>query len=190
MQDSTDDLTLIKRFKEGETSAFEGLVIKYQDRIYNLCRYMLRNAEDAEDAAQDSFLKAYRNLQRFTPHNSFYTWLYRIAVNTCLDHQKKPFFESLFRQSEDGDEFIAVPLMDELSPERIYESKQIRLALQTALRKLSPKLRAVIILREIEGLSYEEIAQVIDASIGTVKSRIARARDELRALMNKFTEQK
>jgi RNA polymerase sigma-70 factor (ECF subfamily) len=190
MPELSDDLNIINRFKNGDVSAFEVVVLKYQNRIYNLCRHMLGNAQDAEDAAQDSFIKAYRNLRNFTPDSSLYTWLYRIAVNTCLDYKKRPFFESLFKSSDEGEEFIALDLPDELSPERLYESKQIGQALQMALKKLSPKLRTVIILKEMEGLSYEEISQVMDISMGTVKSRISRARDELKVLMKKFTEQK
>lgn len=151
---------------------------------------MLGNKHDAEDAAQDTFLKAYQNLKDFKPEASLYTWLYRIAVNTCLDYKKKPFFESLFKKSDEGEEFVIEPTSDEPSPEKNYESKQIQNALQEALRKLSPKLRAVIVLKEVEGLSYEEIADTLDISTGTVKSRISRARDELKNLMKNFTEQK
>ena len=94
-----DDLSLINRFKEGDASAFGEIVFKYQDRVYNLCRHMLRNAEDAEDAAQDVFLKAYQALPKFQPEASLYTWLYRIATNTCIDYKKKPILESLFNSS-------------------------------------------------------------------------------------------
>ena len=185
-----DPLQLIAKFKEGDTAAFEQLVRLYQDRVYSLCRYLLGNAHEAEDAAQDSFIKAYRNLRHFTPDASFYTWLYRITVNTCLDYKKRPFFSSLFMRSSDDEEFQAWELPDELSPERLYESKQMGLALQRALQKISPKLKVVIVLKEVEGLTYEEIAEVLDISMGTVKSRISRAREELFAAMKKITEQK
>lgn len=181
---------LIAKFKAGDTSAFEQLVRLHQDRIYSLCRHLLGNAQEAEDAAQDSFIKAYRNLPHFTPDASFYTWLYRIAVNTCLDYKKRPFLASLFARSPDDEEFEAWELPDELSPERLYESKEMGQALQRALQKLSPKLKAVIVLKEMEGLSYEEIAEVLDVSLGTVKSRLSRAREELFAVMKKITEQK
>jgi RNA polymerase sigma-70 factor (ECF subfamily) len=189
MSESGGDLSLIDRFKGGDKAAFEELVLKYQDRIYNLCRHMLGNSHDAEDAAQDTFLKAYQKLKDFRPEASFYTWLYRIAVNTCLDYRKRPFFESLFKKSE-VEEFIDEPVSDWPSPEKLYESKQLGLALRKSLRKLSLKLRTVIILKEIEGLSYEEIAKVLDVSVGTVKSRISRAREELKQRLKKFTEQK
>jgi RNA polymerase sigma-70 factor (ECF subfamily) len=184
-----DDLILIDRFKSGDTSAFGEIVLKYQDRIYNLCRHMLGNVHDAEDAAQDAFLKAYQALPRFQPDASLYTWLYRIATNTCIDYKKKPIFESLFGGSEEGEKLVHDRPSDEPSPERLYQSKQIDQALQKSLGTLSPKLRSIIILKEFEELSYEEIADTLEISMGTVKSRIARARDELQKSMKKFREQ-
>lgn len=183
------DADLIDRFKKGDTSAFGEIVIKYQDRIYNLCRHMLGRAHDAEDAAQDSFLKAYQALPKFQPEASLYTWLYRIATNTCLDYKRKPVFESLFRSSVDGEELVHDQPSDEPSPERLYQSKQMDQALREGLAKLSPKLRAIIILKELEDLSYEEIAETLDISLGTVKSRIARAREELQQSLKEFREQ-
>ncbi len=185
-----DGLDLINRFKDGDTSAFEEIVLEYQDKIYNLCRHMLQNAHDAEDAAQDVFVKAYQNLNRFKPEASLLTWLYRIAINTCIDYRRKPFFESLFKTSKEGDVFAVDQLSDSPSPERLYESKQISHAIQLTLGRLSEKLRTVIVLKEIEGLSYEEISEILEVSIGTVKSRISRAREELRELLKKFREQK
>jgi len=185
-----DDLRLIDRFKSGDAAAFEEIVLKHQDKIYNLCRHMLGNAHDAEDAAQDVFIKAYQGLHKFQPHASLYTWLYRIAVNTCIDYRRKPFFESIFKHTEEGKELVYDLPSDAPSPERLYQSKQIGLALRISLGKLSQKLRTVIILKEVEGLSYEEIAEVLDISLGTVKSRIARAREELLELMKEFREQK
>lgn len=190
MGNNSDESSIIDRFKKGEKAAFEELVLKYQDRIYNLCRHMLGNVHDAEDAAQDTFIKAFRNLAAFKPDSSLYTWLYRIAVNTCLDYKKKPFWESFFKKSGEGDEFVDEPSSDWPSPEKLCESKQIGLALYTSIRMLPVKLRMAIVLREIEGLSYEEIAQVLDVSTGTVKSRISRAREEIKGLMKKITEQK
>jgi len=188
--EKSEELAVINRFKNGDESVFETVIFTHQDRIYNLCRYMLGNAHDAEDAAQDTFIKAYQNLKNFRPDSSLYTWLYRIAVNTCIDYKRKPFWESLFKRSSEGEALVLDPPSDEPSPERLYESKQTGAALQAALNRLSPKLRAVIVLKEIEGLSYEEIAAALDISIGTVKSRISRAREELKRFMKKFMEQK
>ena len=171
---------LIERFKQGDPSAFEAIVRKHQDRIYNLCRYMLQDPRNAQDAAQDVFLKAYRGVKNFRPDFSIYTWLYRIAVNTCLDYQKKS------RREVSMSEPLAEDLpSDEPFPEQLYESREITAAIQLALQKLPKKLSAAIVLREIEGLSYNQIADVLRTSVGTVKSRISRAREELRHLLQK-----
>jgi RNA polymerase sigma-70 factor (ECF subfamily) len=141
---------------------------------------MLQHKEDAQDAAQDVFLKAFRSLGGFKQDASLYTWLYRIGVNTCLDYRKKSRPETLEDESfvEDLPSFAP-------SPEHQYQSKEIGQAIQRALEKLSGDLRATIILKEIEELSYEEIAETLRISIGTVKSRISRAREELRRLLQK-----
>ena len=175
-----NDTELIRRFEDGDLSAFEELVRKYQDKIYNLCRYMLQDARDAQDAAQDAFLKAYSNVKEFRADSALYSWLYRIAVNTCLDYRKK------VRPEQIEDEALLDRLAShEPSPERVYRSKEIGHALQAALQRLPEHLRAAIVLKEIEGLSYEEIAKVLHTSLGTVKSRISRAREELRQLLQK-----
>ena len=186
---TNDDRNQIERFKKGDASAFGEIVLRYQDKIYNLCRHMLGNAADAEDAAQDVFLKAYQALRKFQLDASLYTWLYRIATNTCIDYKRKPIFESLFGDSGEGERLVHDRASDAPSPEKLYQSKQIDQALQESLAKLSPKLRAIIILKEVEELSYEEIAETLDISMGTVKSRIARAREELQKLLKKFREQ-
>lgn len=175
----TEDINLIIRFKDGDLSAFEELVWKNEDRIYNLCRYMLRDISDAQDAAQDTFIKAYKGLKDFHPEASLSTWLYRIAVNTCLDHRKK------YRRDPLNGEILSEDLQSpEPSPEGRYHEKKSTEELRAALRNLPEKLRSAIVLREVEGLSYEEIAVVLDISVGTVKSRIARARDELRVIFH------
>jgi RNA polymerase sigma-70 factor (ECF subfamily) len=175
-----NDTDLIERFKKGDPSAFEAIVRKYQDRIYNLCRYMLQDPEDAQDAAQDVFLKAYRGLKDFRPDSSLYTWIYRIGVTTCLDYRRKSRREVLRREPLTED----LP-SDEPASEQLYQSREIPDSIQLALQKLPEKLRAAIVLREIEELSYEEIAEVLHTSAGTVKSRISRAREQLRSLLGK-----
>lgn len=171
---------LIERFKKGDPSAFEAILLRHQDRIYNLCRYMLQDPEDAQDAAQDIFLKAYRGLKDFRPDSALYTWLYRIAVNTCLDYMRKLRREAIKREP-----FTEDLESDEPFPELLYESAEIHDFIQLAFQKLPEKLRAAIVLREIEELSYEEIAEVLYISMGTVKSRISRAREQLRRLLKK-----
>lgn len=169
---------MTRGFKSSDLEDFEGFVREYQDRVYNLCRYMLREPQDAQDAAQDAFLKAFNGFKNFSPGSSFYAWLYRIAVHTCLDYRRK-----VQRDAHRHD-----PLPEELPsnepfPADIYESRESTEAIQAALQKLPVKLRTTIVLREIEGLSYEEIAEVLHASVGTVKSRISRAREELRRIL-------
>jgi len=121
---SDSDHILINRFREGDRASFEELVRKYHGRIYNLCRYMLRNSKDAEDATQDSFLKSYRNIEKFDQAFQFSTWLYRIAVNTCIDYKRKPFFLSFMKISKDGEESEYDHPSDRFSPEESYESKE------------------------------------------------------------------
>jgi RNA polymerase sigma-70 factor (ECF subfamily) len=177
-----DDLDIIEDFKKGNALAFEALLLKYQDRIYNLCRYLLENPHDADDAAQDSFVKAFQGLKRFTPTASFYTWLYRIAVNTCLDQRRKASSRTgLF--VADGTDYLDTAPSQSPSPESDYETKQVLHSLQTSLNRLSVKLRVPLVLKEVEGLSYGEIAVALDVSVGTVKSRISRAREEMARMM-------
>lgn len=187
MPETSEDLQLIARCQQGESALFEQLVLRHQDRIYNLCRRMLSQAQDAEDAAQDTFLKAYRNLGRFTPDTSFTTWLYRIAINTCLDRRKKPIWHSLFKKTAEGEEFMLAELAHGFTPERLYEAKQTGELVQACLAGLPVKLKAALVLKELEGCSYEEIAEALDVSLGTVKSRISRAREEMRQMMRKST---
>ena len=173
-----DDFENIEEFKKGDTSAFEVLLLKYKDRIYTVCRYLLENPHDADDAAQDTFVKAFQGLKGFTPAASFYTWLYRIAVNTCLDQRRKTSLKTGLFVADSTDFLDAAPSQIP-SPESDYETKEALLSLQTTLNHLSAKLRVPLVLKEVEELSYEEIAIALDVSVGTVKSRISRAREEM-----------
>jgi RNA polymerase sigma-70 factor (ECF subfamily) len=184
-----NEIEIIEKVNKGDTSAFETLVQKYESRIYTLCRYMLKSPQDAEDAAQDTFVKAFQGLKHFTPTSTFYTWLYRIAVNTCLDFKRKTSLQSFYFSADARNKLDMVPSKIP-SPESAYAAKESIRALRTALNSISDKLRVVIVLKEIEGLPYEEIAKILDVSVGTVKSRISRAREELRKIMEKFAEQK
>lgn len=186
--DPADELALLQRAQAGDDSAFEEIVLRHQDAIYNLCRRILGNPHDAEDAAQDVFVKAYKALPGFRPNASLSTWLYRIAVNTCIDYKRRPVFEPIDGTPEEGS-VLHEPASEDPSPERLAESRQTNHALWAAMGRLSVKLRASIILRELYGLSYEEIAETMNVSVGTVKSRIARARLEIIEAMKKITEQ-
>ncbi len=175
-----DDRDLIERFKRGDPSGFADLIRKYENRIYGLCRHMMGDADDAQDAAQDVFVKVYGNLKTYRPDSSLYTWLYRITVNTCLDYRKKKHPESF----EDEPAIDKLPSARPL-PDRLYESKETGHLIEEALRRLPKAFKAVIVLKEIEGLSYEEISEVLHTSVGTVKSRISRAREELKRFLQK-----
>ena len=148
--DNTDsDLFLIERFKKGDQAAFEKLVLKYQDRVYNTCRYMLGNGCEAEDAAQDVFIKIYKKLVNFKPSPYLSSWIYRIAVNTCIDYKRKPSRELLPGTSGNEMEYIREEMSTAPGPECSLESKQTGQAVISALNRLSKKLRTVIILKEI-----------------------------------------
>ncbi len=172
---SKDDLILLKKAQKGDIAAFEELVSSNQSHIYNLCYRMTHNAQDAEDMAQEALLKAWRNLNRFNAKSSFSTWLHRIAVNTCLDklRKKKAKTVSIQEMGETGQ-----LITDERSM-HIQERSADRQQLKEALKALPPKHRAIIILRDVQGYSYEEISDILKCPMGTVRSRLARARNKI-----------
>ncbi len=181
------DALLVERVKLGDVRAFEMLVVKYQRRIERLIGRMVRDAELVQDIAQESFIRAYRALPQFRGESAFYTWLYRIAVNTAkkalMDLKRDPLVteSALASRDEDGDETSRVEneLSDGETPDALLASKEIAAAVNAAIEDLSEDLRQAITLREIEGLAYEEIAEVMNCPIGTVRSRIFRAREAI-----------
>ncbi|NLA51370.1 MAG: RNA polymerase sigma factor RpoE [Alcaligenaceae bacterium] len=177
------DAALVKRAQAGDKRAFEMLVTKYQRRILRLLGRILHNQSDVEDVAQDTFLKAYRALPKFRNESAFYTWLYRIAVNTARNHissKHNQVFVSDQIESQDGETFSLLDnLTDGETPETHMHNREIIEALQTALDELPEQLRQAIVLRELEGLSYEEISTAMDCPVGTVRSRIFRAREAI-----------
>lgn len=177
------DAALVKRAQAGEKRAFELLVSKYQRRILRLLGRILYNQSDVEDVAQETFLKAYRALPKFRNESAFYTWLYRIAVNTARNHlssKQNQLFVSEQLENQDGETFSLLDnLTDGETPETHMHNREILEALQAALDDLPEQLRQAIVLRELEGLSYEEIAGVMDCPVGTVRSRIFRAREAI-----------
>jgi RNA polymerase sigma-70 factor, ECF subfamily len=182
------DSLLVERAKRGDTRAFEMLVVKYQRRIERLIGRMVRDADLVLDIAQESFIRAYRALPQFRGEAAFYTWLYRIAVNTAkkalMDAKRDIIIpESTLISVDDGDETSRVEneLSDGETPDAVLASKEIANAVNAAIEALSEDLRQAITLREIEGLSYEEIAEVMNCPIGTVRSRIFRAREAIAA---------
>ena len=181
------DAPLIERVKAGDVKAFEMLVVKYQRRIERLIGRMVRDVDLVPDIAQETFIRAYRAIPQFRGDSAFYTWLYRIAVNTAkkslMELKRDPLVTESARASrEEGDDEtsrVENELTDGETPEALLASKQIAAAVNFAIEALSDDLRQAITLREIEGLSYEEIAEVMDCPIGTVRSRIFRAREAI-----------
>ena len=180
------DALLVTRAKQGDQRAFEMLVVKYQRRIERLIGRMVRDVDLVQDIAQESFIRAYRALPQFRGDSAFYTWLYRIAINTAkkalVELKRDPLVsEGSFVSDDDGDETSRVEneLTDGETPEALLASKEIAAAVNAAIDALSEDLRQAITLREIEGLSYEEISDVMDCPIGTVRSRIFRAREPI-----------
>lgn len=178
---------LVERAQKGEEAAFEVLVTDNEKRIYNLCRRLTGNPEDAAELTQEAFLNAWRGLGRFQGESSFSTWLYRLATNACIDflrREKRRQNLSMTVSLDDEEEARQVELPDErYTPERELERTEVRQAVAAGLEKLTPEHRQVLVMREINGLSYAEIGSVLGLEEGTVKSRIARARNALRKVL-------
>lgn len=175
-----DDTELVELAQKGDRDAFRQLVERYQRRVYSICYGMLKNADDSMDVSQEVFVKVYRYLEKFNFQSSFYTWLYRITVNMCIDHIRKnqrvkkvKYDDGISR--EDGDEHT-LPSTLGLNPDKVYGRKELRAKMLEALDSLGEKHRTILILREVDGLSYEEIADVLNISKGTVMSRLFHAR--------------
>ena len=188
MNSPDTDAALVERAQRGDMAAFEMLVVKYQRRIERLIGRMVRDVDLVADVAQETFIRAYRAIGKFRGESAFYTWLYRIAINTAkktlLEIKRDPLVtESALRASDDEDETSRVEneLSDGTTPEAVIASQEIAAAVNAAIEALSDDLRQAITLREIEGLSYDEIAEVMNCPIGTVRSRIFRARDAIAA---------
>jgi RNA polymerase sigma-70 factor, ECF subfamily len=178
-----EDIEMVNAVREGDTIAYRGLVEKYQDRVYHMVYGMVRNREDARDITQDAFVKAYDNLQRFRLESSFYTWIYRIAMNLSIDHLRRrkrkgttEFDETIASRDEHGgiDE-----IHNQESPSKALERKRLYDRIMTAMQDLPEDQRQVVLLRELEGLSYKEIADVMEIPEGTVMSRLYYARRKL-----------
>ena len=181
MSDKEVDQQLVERVQRGDKHAFNLLVSKYQRRLGRLISRFVRDSAEAEDVTQDAFIKAYRALPGFRGESAFYTWLYRIGINTAKNHlmanKRRPISHSDF-DAEESESFEEASLLREVStPENELMSKQVVDVVQATLQQLPEDLRSALTLREIEGLSYEEIAEVMNCPIGTVRSRIFRARE-------------
>jgi len=178
----SEEAMLVDEALTGNVPAFEKLVSMYGKRIYNYCYRMTGNKEDAEDIAQDVFVKSYRSLGGFRRNSQFSTWLYRIAYNACIDfHRKKKFVTvHALEHDEDNRQLVTEIASDGLSLEEEVLMNERKNAVHQAIAKLRPEYRTVVLLRDIDGLSYDEISGVLNIPLGTVKSYISRAREELR----------
>ncbi|NIP72447.1 MAG: sigma-70 family RNA polymerase sigma factor [Gammaproteobacteria bacterium] len=184
------DDVLIAAFKEGDHTAFQELVLKYEQRVYNHCLRMVNDEVESYDLTQEVFLKVFRKIKNYEHTYAFYTWLYRITVNCCIDYlrRKKRHMQSVSLSagggSDAGDQGREQEIPDTtFVPEDAAMNQELDAVLHAAIGQLSEKLRSIIILKEIEGFSYEEIADVLGCSRGTVKSRLFRARERLKELL-------
>jgi len=184
------DAALINAFLAGDKKAFDQLVIRHKDRVFTVCYWFLGDYAEASDNAQETFIKAFRSLKRFRFESSFSTWIYRIAVNTCKNrlkssqYKKKKKTLSLHDPMGGRESTMLMEIADDCpSPMNELEDKQRRMRIYGAIDTLPPEQKSVVVLRDIQGLSYDEIADITSIGMGTVKSRLARARQTLRDLL-------
>lgn len=184
---------LIRRAKQGDMLAFEELILKHEKIVYNLALRMMNHGEDAKDISQEVFLKTYRSLSNFDERSAFSTWLYRITHNTCIDEMRKRKGKQSFSleeelEHEEGSVQRQIADEGDTPEESILRAEQKNEILQ-ALDNLSEEHKAAIVLRDVKGLSYEEIAEILEVTLGTVKSRISRGRNQLKNEILKIREQ-
>ena len=191
MSAATDN-ELVARARRGEGVAFDLLYTRYQHRVHSLVSRYVGIREDVEDVTQEAFIKAYRALPRFRGASAFYTWLYRIAVNTAKNHlasrHQRVQTVDVDAEEADGGE-VATALRDDAGPEDAFRQRELKSAIDAALAALPEDLRAALTLREFNGLSYAQIAEVLECPVGTVRSRIFRARAALNLAIDPLTTQ-
>lgn len=177
------DLVLVKRVQRGDKSAFDLLVRKYQHKVVKLVLRYVRNPAEAEDIAQEAFIKAYRALPQFRGDSAFYTWMYRIAINTAKNslasRDRSPIAYDLDLTDPEESHSVQTKLQDPDTPEGLALTEEIRGIVNSAIEALPEELKTAIVLRELDGLSYEEIAAAMECPVGTVRSRIFRAREAI-----------
>jgi RNA polymerase sigma-70 factor (ECF subfamily) len=182
MSNKAEDQLLVERAQKGDKRAFDLLVLKYQHKIVKLIMRYVRDPSEALDVSQEAFIKTYRALPKFRGDSAFYTWLYRIAINTAKNHlvamKRRPVDFEVDLQDPESYE-INARLRDIDTPDRIMQREELRETVEDAIAGLPEELRVAIVLREIEGMSYEEIARAMDCPVGTVRSRIFRAREAI-----------
>lgn len=190
-QEADADLEVVRRVQAGDVAAFDRLIAKYRERVFGIVYNMTSNREDAADLTQDAFIKAFQSIQRFSGQSSFFTWLYRIAINSTLSHLRKSRLRSFFSlETINTDEPVAreviAALTDKTGADRDAYVRELQEKLNDAMQKLSIKHRTVVTLFEIDGLSHQEIAEVMDCSVGTVRSRLHYAKQLLQAELQPY----
>jgi RNA polymerase sigma-70 factor (ECF subfamily) len=187
---STDELTLVRAAKQGDVAAFEELVRRYDRNVFRIANHITHNAEDAEDVVQEAFLKAYQNLNRFQEQSKFYTWLVRIAVNEALMKLRRRRSDktvSMDQDIETEEDTIPREIADwSPNPEQQFKQEELKEILSKTIQGLPPSFRTVFVLRDVEGLSTEETAEALDLSVPAVKSRLLRARLQLRERLTRY----
>ena len=176
-----NDEELIKRVKNGDIEAFEEIISIYESKVFGIIQHMVRNQNEIEDIAQEVFIKVYKNINKFQGNSSLYTWIYKITVNLCLDEirkKKEVIYLDEKIKVDDGEIDVQLP-SNEKTQEQLYEQKELK----ECIDKLPAKQKAMIVLRDIKGFSYEEIAEITGIKLGTVKSQINRARIKLKELL-------
>lgn len=190
----TDEQVLVQAARQGDIGAFEGLVKRYDRNVFRIANHITQNREDAEDVVQDAFLKAYQNLGQFQGQSKFYTWLVRIAVNEALMRLRRRRPERMVSLDEDiktDEDSMPREVADWApNPEQLYTQAELKDILGKTIQGLPPSFRTVFVLRDVEGLSTEETADALELSVPAVKSRLLRARLQLRERLNKYFKQK
>jgi RNA polymerase sigma-70 factor (ECF subfamily) len=193
-QADVSELDLVKRCQNGDAEAFDELVTRYRTRVFGMIYNMVHSEQDAWDLAQDSFVKAWKSIKRFRGQSSFYTWIYRIVMNVTIDWLRKKQVKAGGAEFDDSIQLKEVdpasktmPKADPIPSEQI-EQKEIRAEIDKAIGQLSPEHRAVILMKEIDGMQYHEIAETLGCSIGTVMSRLFYARKKLQNLLRDYYE--
>ncbi len=185
--DAVVDAALVRQAQSGDSPAFDQIVTRYRGKVFGMCYHLVQNEQDAWDLAQDSFVKAWRALPSFKGESSFYTWIYRIAHNTCYDWLRKRKIESAGEFNDEIHRTVAVGAeavpKDNQRPDEVLKNMELGDRIQLAIAQLTPDHRTIIVLREVEGQSYEEIAQIMETSVGTVMSRLFYARKKLQELL-------
>lgn len=189
-QEADADFEIVKRVQGGDVAAFDHLIRKYRERVYGVVYNLTSNREDSSDLTQEAFIKAFQSINRFQGQSSFFTWLYKIAVNSTLSHLRRSRLRSFFSlekiQEEDSSAQLLNQLTDKQGVERDSYLRELQEKLNEAMQKLSIKHRTVITLFEIDGLSHTEIAQIVGCSEGTVRSRLHYAKQFLQGELGKY----